>query len=157
MNSYHYLFKFIVIGDTGVGKSCVVLQFIENKTRTTHDVTIGVEFGAKTIPVKEKNIKLQIWDTAGQENFRSITRSYYRSAIGALLVYDITRKDTFLHVKNWLEEVKANGNPHMEILLVGNKNDLEEERVVSYEEGEKMAKNHGLNFIEINSKDYHKV
>lgn len=98
MNSYHYLFKFIVIGDTGsilltpgVGKSCIVLQFIENKTRVTHDVTIGVEFGAKTIPINEKNIKLQIWDTAGQENFRSITRSYYRSAIGALLVYDITR------------------------------------------------------------------
>lgn len=124
MNSYHYLFKFIVIGDTGVGKSCLVLQFIENKTRTTHDVTIGVQFGAKTINVKDKNIKLQIWDTAGQENFRSITRSYYRSAIGALLVYDITRKDTFTHIKNWLEEVKANGNPYMEILLVGNKNDL---------------------------------
>lgn len=125
MNSYHYLFKFIVIGDTGVGKSCVVLQFIENKTRSAHDVTIGVEFGAKTIKVGSKNIKLQIWDTAGQENFRSITRSYYRSAIGALLVYDITRRDTFTHVKNWLEEVKVNGNPHMEILLVGNKNDLE--------------------------------
>jgi small GTP-binding protein len=99
MNSYHYLFKFIVIGDsgnkksiTGVGKSCVVLQFIENKTRASHDVTIGVEFGAKNIQVANKTIKLQIWDTAGQENFRSITRSYYRSAIGALLVYDITRK-----------------------------------------------------------------
>lgn len=75
----------------GVGKSCIVLQFIENKTRTTHDVTIGVEFGAKTIPVADRSIKLQIWDTAGQENFRSITRSYYRSAIGSLLVYDITR------------------------------------------------------------------
>lgn len=90
-----------------------------------------MEFGAKTIKVGSKNIKLQIWDTAGQENFRSITRSYYRSAIGALLVYDITRKDTFNHVKNWLEEVKVNGNPHMEILLVGNKNDLENERTVS--------------------------
>lgn len=147
MNSYHYLFKFIVIGDTGVGKSCIVLQFIENKTRTTHDVTLGVEFGIKTIPVKDRSIKLQIWDTAGQENFRSITRSYYRSAIGALLVYDITNKDSFIHVKNWLEEVKLNGNPYMEILLVGNKNDLEEERVVSYEEGESMAKENGLNFI----------
>lgn len=98
MNSYNYLFKFIVIGDTGkamsivgVGKSCIVLQFIENKTRTSHDVTIGVEFGSKTIPIDDKTIKLQIWDTAGQENFRSITRSYYRSAIGSLLVYDITR------------------------------------------------------------------
>lgn len=129
MNNYNYLFKFIVIGDTGVGKSCIVLQFIENKTRTTHDVTIGVEFGAKIIAVQNssrdsRNIKLQIWDTAGQENFRSITRSYYRSAIGALLVYDITRRETFAHIKNWLDEVKSNGNPHMEILLVGNKNDL---------------------------------
>ena len=130
-----------------MGKSCIVLQFIENKTRTTHDVTLGVEFGIKTIPVKDRSIKLQIWDTAGQENFRSITRSYYRSAIGALLVYDITNKDSFIHVKNWLEEVKLNGNPYMEILLVGNKNDLEEERVVSYEEGESMAKENGLNFI----------
>ena len=76
---------------TGVGKSCIVLQFIENKTRTTHDVTIGVEFGAKNLSLGNKTIKLQIWDTAGQENFRSITRSYYRSAIGSLLVYDITR------------------------------------------------------------------
>lgn len=108
MNNYNYLFKFIVIGDTGVGKSCIVLQFIENKTRTTHDVTIGVEFGAKIIAVQNssrdsRNIKLQIWDTAGQENFRSITRSYYRSAIGALLVYDITRRETFAHIKNWLD------------------------------------------------------
>lgn len=157
MNSYHYLFKFIVIGDTGVGKSCVVLQFIENKTRSAHDVTIGVEFGAKTIKVGNKNIKLQIWDTAGQENFRSITRSYYRSAIGALLVYDITRKDTFTHVKTWLEEVKVNGNPHMEILLVGNKNDLESERTVTTEEGASFARENGLQFIEINAKDYNKV
>lgn len=96
--SFHYLFKFIVIGDTGtsfstqgVGKSCVVQQFVEQKINTEHDVTIGVEFAAKTVKVQKKIIKLQIWDTAGQENFRSITRSYYRSAIGAFLVYDITR------------------------------------------------------------------
>jgi Ras-related protein Rab-2A len=116
-----------------VGKSCVVLQFIENKTRASHEVTIGVEFGAKNIKVSNKTIKLQIWDTAGQENFRSITRSYYRSAIGALLVYDITHKETFEHLREWIEEVRSNGNPYMEILLVGNKNDLEDERVVSYE------------------------
>lgn len=97
-SSFHYLFKFIVIGDSGtfdiyegVGKSCSVLQFIEQKMNPNHDVTIGVEFAAKTIKIGKKIIKLQIWDTAGQENFRSITRSYYRSAIGALLVYDITR------------------------------------------------------------------
>jgi Ras-related protein Rab-2A len=125
--------------------------------RTAHDVTIGVEFGAKTIKVGNKNIKLQIWDTAGQENFRSITRSYYRSAIGALLVYDITRRDTFIHVKNWLEEVKVNGNPHMEILLVGNKNDLENDRQVALQEGAAFAKENGLQFIEINAKDFNKV
>jgi Ras-related protein Rab-2A len=157
MNDYNYLFKLIVIGDTGVGKSCVVLQFIENKTRTTHDVTIGVEFGVRILEVKEKKIKLQIWDTAGQENFRSITRSYYRGAIGALLVYDITRRESFTHVKSWLQEVKSNGNPHMQILLVGNKNDLESERVVSYEEGESTAKENGLGFIEINTRNYSKV
>lgn len=100
------------------------MQFIDNKIREMHDVTIGVEFGSKTIDLDGKNIKLQIWDTAGQENFRSITRSYYRSAIGSLLVYDITRRDTFDHLKGWLDEVKTNGNPFMEVLLVGNKTDL---------------------------------
>ena len=96
--SFHYLFKYIIIGDTGkffhdlgVGKSCVVQQFVEQKINLDHDVTIGVEFAAKSIKISNKILKLQIWDTAGQENFRSITRSYYRSAIGAFLVYDITR------------------------------------------------------------------
>ena len=90
-----------------------------------HDVTIGVEFGSKTIELDGQSIKLQIWDTAGQENFRSITRSYYRSAIGALLVYDITRKETFLHVQKWLEEVKNNSSRQIVVILIGNKKDLE--------------------------------
>lgn len=102
MNNYYYMFKLIIIGDSGVGKSCLVLQYVENKTRLTHDVTVGVEFGAKNIRIAGKTIKMQIWDTAGQENFRSITRSYYRSAIGALLVYDISRRSSFEHVRNWL-------------------------------------------------------
>lgn len=106
MSQYSYLFKYIIIGDTGktkeffvffhifylgVGKSCLLLQFIDKRFRQKHEVTIGVEFGARMISVDSKNIKLQIWDTAGQESFRSITRSYYRSSAGALLVYDITR------------------------------------------------------------------
>lgn len=139
MNTYHYLLKFILIGDSGVGKSCIVLQFIENKTRKNHDVTIGVEFGAKQIFVRNKDVKLQIWDTAGQENFRSITRSYYRTAIGALLVYDITRRHTFEHVRNWLEEARNHGNPYMQVLLIGNKSDLWDERTVKAEEGEDLA------------------
>ena len=123
MSAYSYLFKYIVIGDTGVGKSCLVLQFIDNRVRDNHDITIGVEFGAKVVQHENTNIKLQIWDTAGQENFRSITRSYYRSAAGALLVYDITREQSFLNLVNWMEEVKENGNPKMVVLLVGNKSD----------------------------------
>jgi Ras-related protein Rab-2A len=89
--SYAYLFKYIIIGDTGVGKSCLLLQFTDKRFQQVHDLTIGVEFGARMITIDNKQIKLQIWDTAGQESFRSITRSYYRGAAGALLVYDITR------------------------------------------------------------------
>ncbi|CAJ2658137.1 unnamed protein product [Trifolium pratense] len=90
--SYAYLFKYIIIGDTGVGKSCLLLQFTDKRFQPVHDLTIGVEFGARMITIDNKPIKLQIWDTAGQESFRSITRSYYRGAAGALLVYDITRR-----------------------------------------------------------------
>ena len=89
-----YLFKYIIIGDTGVGKSCLLLQFTDKRFQPVHDLTIGVEFGARMVTIDGKQIKLQIWDTAGQESFRSITRSYYRGAAGALLVYDITRRET---------------------------------------------------------------
>mmetsp|Transcript_8362 Transcript_8362/g.10203 ORF Transcript_8362/g.10203 Transcript_8362/m.10203 type:complete len:128 (+) Transcript_8362:118-501(+) len=126
--SYAYLFKYIIIGDTGVGKSCLLLQFTDKRFRQQHDLTIGVEFGARTIQIMQKNVKLQIWDTAGQESFKSITRSYYRGAAGALLVYDITRRDTFTHLTRWLEEVKQNGNPDMAIMLIGNKSDLDARR-----------------------------
>eukprot|EP01067_Filipodium_phascolosomae_P001876 Filipodium_phascolosomae@DN2186_c0_g1_i3.p1 len=91
MSPYAYLFKYIIIGDTGVGKSCLLLQFTDKRFRSDHDLTIGVEFGSRLITLQQKQIKLQIWDTAGQESFRSITRSYYRGAAGALLVYDVTR------------------------------------------------------------------
>merc|ERR1712072_165860 len=107
--SYDYLFKYIIIGDTGVGKSCLLLQFTDRRFQPIHDLTIGVEFGARMITIDKKQIKLQIWDTAGQESFRSITRSYYRGAAGALLVYDITRRETFTHLTSWLEESKQHG------------------------------------------------
>ena len=126
--SYAYLFKYIIIGDTGVGKSCLLLQFTDKRFRVHHDLTIGVEFGARTVQIAEKNIKLQIWDTAGQESFKSITRSYYRGAAGALLVYDITRRDTFNHLTKWLDEVRLNGNPDMTIMLIGNKSDMDARR-----------------------------
>jgi len=150
--SYNYLFKYIIIGDTGVGKSCLLLQFTDKRFQPVHDLTIGVEFGARMITIDGKQIKLQIWDTAGQESFRSITRSYYRGAAGALLVYDITRRETFNHLTCWLEDARQHSNSNMTIMLIGNKSDLEHKRAVSKEEGEQFAKENGLIFIETSAK-----
>lgn len=151
MSPYQYLFKYIIIGDTGVGKSCLLLQFTDKRFRTDHDLTIGVEFGARLIQIDGRQIKLQIWDTAGQESFRSITRSYYRGAAGALLVYDISRRDTFVHLSRWLEEVRQNSNPYMTIILVGNKSDLER-REVTFQEGQDFARQNNLIFLETSAK-----
>ena len=150
--SYAYLFKYIIIGDTGVGKSCLLLQFTDKRFQPVHDLTIGVEFGARMITIDAKQIKLQIWDTAGQESFRSITRSYYRGAAGALLVYDITRRDTFNHLTTWLEDARQHSSSNMVIMLIGNKSDLEERREVKREEGDAFAREHGLIFMETSAK-----
>jgi len=150
--SYDYLFKYIIIGPSGVGKSCLLLQFTDKRFHTDHDLTIGVEFGARMITIDGKQIKLQIWDTAGQESFRSITRSYYRGAHGALLVYDITRRETFNHLKGWLAEVREHSNKEMIIMLIGNKSDLEAKRAITYEEGKKLAEEQGLVFMETSAK-----
>jgi Ras-related protein Rab-2A len=117
-----------------------------------HDLTIGVEFGAQMIKIDGKEIKLQIWDTAGQESFCSITRSYYRGAAGALLVYDITRRDTFNHLTTWLEDARQHSNSNMVITLIGNKSDLESRREEKREEGEAFAREHGLIFMETSAK-----
>lgn len=150
--SYSYLFKYIIIGDTGVGKSCLLLQFTDKRFQPVHDLTIGVEFGSRMINVGNKAIKLQIWDTAGQESFRSITRSYYRGAAGALLVYDITRRETFSHLTRWLQEARQNSSKNMVIMLIGNKTDLESQRAVSFEEGKAFAEANGLIFLETSAK-----
>ncbi|RIB22303.1 ras-related protein rab-2A-like protein [Gigaspora rosea] len=150
--AYDYIIKYIIIGDTGVGKSCLLLQFTDKRFQPAHDLTIGVEFGARFVEVEGKKIKLQIWDTAGQESFRSITRSYYRGAAGALLVYDITRRETFEHLLIWLEDARQHSNSDTTIMLIGNKSDLESKRVVSYAEGEAFARQHGLFFMETSAK-----
>ena len=113
------MFRYIIVGDMAVGKSCLLLQFTDHKFRHQHELTIGVEFGGKTIEVKGKNIKIQIWDTAGQEAFQAITRTYYKGAIGALLVYDITRHETFEHIDRWLNEIKVNGSKDICCILIG--------------------------------------
>lgn len=129
---FNYVFKFILIGDSGVGKSCLLLQFTDRRFKNDHDLTIGVEFGSKVISLGAESVKLQVWDTvhstqAGQESFRSITRSYYRSAVAALLVFDLTKRDTFESLGEWLRETKSNANPTLTLMLIGNKADLESE------------------------------
>jgi Ras-related protein Rab-2A len=155
--AYSYLFRFIAIGDTGVGKSCLLLQFTDKRFNPEHDLTIGVEFGTKLVKINNESIKLQIWDTAGQETFRSITRSYYKNTAGALLVYDITRRDTFMHASQWLEDTKAHGCKQTAIILVGNKTDLDEMRQVTTKEGEAFAKANGILFIETSAKQAQNV
>jgi small GTP-binding protein len=150
--NYNFLFRYIIVGDMAVGKSCILLQFTDNKFRNQHELTIGVEFGAKTIEIDQKLVKIQIWDTAGQEAFQAITRTYYKGAVGALLVYDITRKETFLHATKWLEEVRNNSSKNIVVILIGNKKDLEQKRQVSFEEGEQFAKENGLLFLEVSAK-----
>eukprot|EP01127_Copromyxa_protea_P002782 TRINITY_DN12733_c0_g1_i1.p1 TRINITY_DN12733_c0_g1~~TRINITY_DN12733_c0_g1_i1.p1 ORF type:complete len:212 (-),score=42.96 TRINITY_DN12733_c0_g1_i1:80-715(-) len=150
--SYSYLFKFIIIGDTAVGKSCLLLQFTESRFQAGHDMTIGVEFGTKTVTVDDTQVRLQIWDTAGQESFRAITRSYYRGAAGALLVFDITRRESFNHLESWLTDARQNANESMVTVLVGNKVDMEAKRAVSVEEAKQFAQENGLLYIETSAK-----
>jgi len=149
---YKFLFKYIIVGDTAVGKSCLLLQFTDKRFQPQHDLTISVEFGSRTINIDSNQVKLQIWDTAGQEKFRSITRSYYRGAAGALLVYDITRRETFEHLSSWLEDCLKYSNANIVITVIGNKCDLESNRQVTREEGEEFAKKHNLLFLETSAK-----
>ena len=124
---YDFVFKCIIIGDTGTGKSCCLHRFVEGKFKhgpPKH--TIGVEFGSRVITLGDKRIKMQIWDTAGQERFRSVTRSYYRGAFGALVVYDVTKRATFEHVENWLEDARTLAHENVCCILCGNKCDLED-------------------------------
>ena len=136
--------SFVVIGDTGVGKSCLLLQFVDRRFSAVHDLTIGVDFGSRIIDLDGERVKLQIWDTAGQESFRSIARSYYRDAAGALLVFDVTRRDTFKHLEKWLQETRQFASQQICITLVGNKTDLNKKRAITREEAQEFAKEFDL-------------
>lgn len=146
--SYDYLFKFLVIGNAGVGKSCLLHQFIEQKFKQDSNHTIGVEFGSKVVNISGKSVKLQVWDTAGQERFRSVTRSYYRGAAGALLVYDISSRETYNALTNWLTDARTLASPNIVIVLVGNKKDLEADREVTFMEASRFAQENELSFLE---------
>lgn len=150
--SYSYLFKYIIIGDTGVGKSCLLLQFTDKRFQPVHDLTIGVEFGARMINIEGKQIKLQIWDTAGQERFRTITSTYYRGTHGVIVVYDVTSGESFANVKRWLHEIDQNCEV-VNRILVGNKNDDPERKVVLTEDARRFADQMGIRLFETSAKD----
>ena len=151
-NNYNYLFKYIIIGDPSVGKSNLLMKFAHNKFTDEYQATIGVEFGAKNIGIDQQIYRIQIWDTAGQENFRSITRAYYKNSVCAMVVYDITNRESFEHVQNWIEDVKNQSPKTVLIILLGNKVDLDDDRKVSYDEGNEFATKNGLLFMETSAK-----
>lgn len=154
---YDLLFKLIIVGDTGIGKSCMILRFVDGKFTALHDMTIGVEFGSKTINIDDKKIKLQLWDTAGQEQFRSITRSYYKNCSGVVLCYDSTNRISFNNVTKWLAEINHECRYNPQIILVATKCDLVNRREVKYDEGKKFADENGMLFIETSAKDSSQV
>eukprot|EP01080_Neovahlkampfia_damariscottae_P001687 gene1687-456_t len=151
-SSHEYIFKYIIIGDMAVGKSCLLHQFTDQNFLPDMPHTIGVEFGTKVMEIGGTSVKLQIWDTAGQERFRAVTKSYYRGAAGALMVYDITRRDTYNHLANWLTDCRNLTNPHTVIVMIGNKLDLSDQREVSFEEASKFAEENGLIYVEASAK-----
>ena len=150
--NYDYLLKYIIIGDAAVGKSNLLLRFAQNDFKTEYQLTIGVEFGAKNLDINNKKFRLQIWDTAGQENYRSITRAYYKNSVCAVLVYDISNRETFEHISNWIEDCTAQSPKTVFMILVGNKSDLSNNRQVTFDEGKEMAKNNNMMFFEASAK-----
>uniref|UniRef100_A0A0G4IEV7 Uncharacterized protein n=1 Tax=Chromera velia CCMP2878 TaxID=1169474 RepID=A0A0G4IEV7_9ALVE len=150
---YDHLFKLVLIGDSGVGKSCLLLRFADDSFTDSYITTIGVDFRFRTIQVDDKVIKLQIWDTAGQERFRTITSAYYRGADGIVMVYDVTDKESFDHLEDWLTEVNRYASESTCKLIVGNKADLSKEREITLEEAEKRGEEMGLKVIEASAKD----
>jgi len=150
---YDYLFKLLLIGNSAVGKSSLLLRFSDNIFNDSFLPTIGVDFKIRTFDLNSKTVKLQIWDTAGQERFKTITSSYYKGAHGIIMTYDITDKQSFRDIDNWLAEVEKHASENVNKLLVGNKCDLEANRQVTYEEGKAYADQLGIKFIETSAKN----
>jgi Ras-related protein Rab-1A len=152
MAEYDHLFKLLLIGDSGVGKSCLLLRFADDTYTDSYISTIGVDFKIRNLDVEGKNIKLQIWDTAGQERFRTITSSYYRGAHGIIIVYDITDAESFNNVKTWLSEIDKFASDNVNKLLVGNKSDLSASRQVETQVAKDFAASLGIPFLETSAK-----
>ena len=149
---YEFIFKVLLLGNSNVGKSSLFLRFVDDIWNDTFVPTIGVDFKIKTFEIDSKKIKMQIWDTAGQERFKNIVASYYRGANGILLIYDVSDKDSFKNLSNWLIEIEKNASKNVLKILIGNKSDLEDKRVITYNQGKEFADTYGLKFIETSAK-----
>ena len=145
---YEMMIKIILIGDSAVGKTNIMSKYLKGAFQQNSKATVGVEFGSKLFKVDNHNIKAQIWDTAGQEKYKAITGAYYKGSKGAFVVYDITRKDTFDSVDRWINDLKVTADQNINIILIGNKSDLEDKRDVLKEQGEEKAKSFGCAFLE---------
>ena len=148
IDEYEMMVKVILIGDSGVGKTNIMSKYLKNQFLEESKATIGVEFGSKIFNEQGHKIKAQIWDTAGQERYKAITSAYYKGSKGALIVYDITRKESFTNLEKWVNELKSTADPKVTIIIIGNKNDLEDKRQVLKEQGEEKAKSFGCAFLE---------
>lgn len=158
MERYDYAFKFILIGESGVGKSSLIERYINKHFVYVSDVTIGVEYRYKIIDIDNTKIKIVVWDTAGQERFRSITKSYYRDAIAAFFVYDITQRLTLVRIPSWINLLKENTNSNLLFkVLIGNKIDNDYMRQVSFKEGKNMANLYNIPFYEVSAKSDNKI
>ena len=149
---YDYIFKVLLVGNSDVGKSSLILRYVDQIWNDVFVPTIGVDFKVKSLEIENKSIKLQIWDTAGQERFRNVISSYFKGAHGILLIFDITSRDSFKELENWLAEVEKNASTQILKILIGNKCDLEEEREISKDEGEAFAMRNGMQYIETSAK-----
>ena len=150
--NFNYLLKYVIVGDASVGKSNLHLRYTHGEFREEYQLTIGVEFGSNNLVINNNIYRIQIWDTAGQENFRSITRSYYKNSACALIVYDITRRESFVSLSDWIEDCKNSSPKTVVMVLVGNKCDLAQNREVNEEEGREFAEKHGMLFFETSAK-----
>ena len=150
---YDYIFKLVLIGDTCVGKSCILVRFSDDIFDDNYVTTIGVDFRFKTMVVKNKVVKIQIWDTAGQERYRSITTAYYRGAAAIIICCDCTNKESFNNIKNWVEEIgKYTDKDAVDKMVFMNKCDLTEERCIKKDEIDKFEKESGIKVLEVSAK-----
>ena len=150
---YDFIFKILLLGNSDVGKSSIILRYVDNSWSDTFVPTIGVDFKVKSLDVDNKSIKMQIWDTAGQERFRNVISSYFKGSHGILLIYDITNDDSFKNLDNWLSQIEEYANKNVLKILIGNKKDLEEERQVPTDKGQAFANSYGMQFIETSAKE----